>query len=361
MASVAAAGAIQVSASAALPRSGTATPGRNMPAKPAIAQRDPLAPLAPQAPHTLQSQIHSIARQFNGKSGVSVVSLKDGWEAGWNMNSLFPQQSCSKLWVAITALDAVDRGRVRMSDPVTLTRNDLTLFHQPIRAKVLAGGHSTTLGSLMFQAITASDNTANDRLMRAVGGAQAVRAMIARKGLGAIRFYEGERRLQSRIAGLTWKQDYSIGWGFYEARAGLPMNVRKAAFDRYIADPYDGASPHSVAYALARLHRGELLSRASTQKLLSTMAETKTGKARVRAALAPGWTWTHKTGTGQDLGGRTSGVNDIGLLKAPDGSVYAMALFTVPNEGQPGAQKQMQAVTRAVIANHQRARAARGG
>ena len=155
--------------------------------------------------------------------------------------------------------------------------------------------------------------------------------MIERKGLGAIRFYEGERALQSKIAGLIWSQSYSIGDAFYKARSALPMALRKASFDRYIADPYDGASPHAVATALARLKRGELLSPASTGRLLSTMGQTRTGKARVRAALAPGWHWNHKTGTGQVLQGRIGGINDIGLLTAPDGTVYAMALMTVPN------------------------------
>ena len=36
----------------------------------------------------------------------------------------------------------------------------------------------------MYKAITTSDNTANDKLMRSVGGPTAVRAMIAQKRLG---------------------------------------------------------------------------------------------------------------------------------------------------------------------------------
>ena len=68
----------------------------------------------------------------------------------------------------------------------------------------------------MFKAITTSDNTANDKLMRSVGGPTAVRDMIAAKGLGAIRFYNGERALQSKIAGLIWSPSYSIGNAFYE-------------------------------------------------------------------------------------------------------------------------------------------------
>ena len=52
---------------------------------------------------------------------------------------------------------------------VTLTRNDLTLFNQPIAQRVLGGGtYTTTARALLVDAITKSDNTANDALVRAV-------------------------------------------------------------------------------------------------------------------------------------------------------------------------------------------------
>ena len=338
------------------------------------AATDPLAPLPPGtarpqpaiaqptqrqlppriAPAPLRDRITTLGRSFNGKAGISVVSMSEGWQADYDAATLFPQQSCSKLWVAIAAMDAVDKGRVSLNDRVTVRRDDLTLFHQPMRAKVLGnGGHTTTLGSLLHTAITQSDNTANDKLMRSIGGPQVVRDMIAAKNLGSIRFYDGERALQSKIAGLIWSQSYSIGDAFYKARGALPASVRRASFERYIADPYDGAAPHSVALALARLKRGELLSPSSTQRLLATMGSTKTGALRVRAALKPGWKWSHKTGTGQNFRGKVGGINDIGILIAPDGSAYAMAIMTVPNKSDGASQDLMQAVTRAVIANHQ--------
>ncbi len=331
----------------------------------AAQQADPLAPLganrvtprpsARPAPAGLQQDIARIARGFNGISGISIVSLDDGWSVESNAGRLFPQQSCSKLWVAITAMDAVDKGRISLDDKVSLGRDDLTLFHQPLRDKILGGGHTTTLGALLFDAITESDNTANDKLMRSVGGPDAVRDTIVKKGLGAIRFYNGERSLQSKIAGLTWSQSYSIGDAFYKARSALPMSVRRASFERYIADPYDGASAHAVATALARLKKGELLSAGSTQRLLGIMGRTRTGGLRVRAALAPGWDWNHKTGTGQELQGRIAGINDIGLLTAPDGKVYAMAIMTIPsNNASGGAQELMRNVTKALIAAHDR-------
>ncbi len=329
-------------------------------------QADPLAPLASEpvsptlsaqansraAPAALRARIDALGRAFNGRVGISVISLRDGWQAEYNPATLFPQQSCSKLWVAITALDAVDKGQVRLTDRVTLGRDDLTLFHQPIRDKIRGGGHTTTLSALLFTAITDSDNTANDKLLRSVGGPKAVRDMIFDKGLGSIRFYDGERALQSKVAGLIWTQSYSIGDAFYKARGALPLGVRRASFERYIADPYDGASPRAVALALARLKRGELLSPASTSRLLSTMASTKTGKARVRAALTRGWRWSHKTGTGQSFKGRIGGINDIGILTAPDGTDYAMSIMTVPNRTDGASQGLMQSVARAVIAAH---------
>ena len=204
------------------------------------------APRPPQSPTYLANQVDKLGAGFNGRVGIAVRSVDEGWSTSWNGNELAPQQSVSKLWVAITALDAVDKGRVQLDDRVTLTRSDLTLFHQPIAAKILGGGTTITLGELMYQALTKSDNTCNDKLMRSVGGPEAVRAMIRAKGLGAIRFYDGERSLQSRIAGLTWSPSYSIGNGFYQARNALPMSLRKAAFNRYLEDPYDGASANAI-------------------------------------------------------------------------------------------------------------------
>lgn len=341
------------------------------------AQRDPLAPLPAgptqqqpalrtrpalpssvvgQPPIGFRDEINRLGRSFDGKAGISVISLNDGWAADYNAASLFPQQSCSKLWVAITALDAVDRGAVSLNDRVTVSRNDLTLFHQPIAAKIRGGAHTTTIGALLSTAITESDNTANDSLLRSIGGPDAVRSMIQRKALGAVRFFDGERSLQSKIAGLTWSQSYSIGDAFYKARSSLPMSVRRLSFERYLNDPYDGASPRAVAMALARLKRGELLSSDSTARLLRIMGETRTGKARVRAALKTGWKWSHKTGTGQVLNGRIGGINDIGLLIAPDGTTYALAIFTVPNKSNGQAQGMMQAATKALIAAHERRR-----
>ena len=275
----------------------------------------------------LEGQVRALGQAFSGDIGIAVRDVQSGWTASYDGNTFFPQQSVSKFWVALTALDKADRGDLSLSRPVTLTKADMTLFHQPVARQIGANGYTTTVESLMTRALQQSDNTCNDAVLWRAGGPQAVRAFLRDKGIVGIRFGPGERLLQSEIAGMQWRQSYAYGGGFYAARNSVPASVRRAAFERYIKDPMDGATPLGIVDALARLKRGELLSPDSTRKLLSIMSNTKTGPQRLKGGLAPGWRLAHKTGTGQVLGGVQAGYNDIGIVTGPDGRSYAVAVM----------------------------------
>lgn len=306
-------------------------------------------------PPALVSVIRNLGQSFNGKVGIAVRRVGSDWTVAWNGNLLFPQQSVSKLWVSMTFLDAVDRGKIRISDTTTITRKDLTVFHQPTAGLVGSTGWTTTYSDLMHRAMTQSDNTANDTLLRAVGGPEAVRGYLARRFIKDIRFGPGERLLQSATAGLDWRQDYSIGRNFYAARAQLPMSVRVKALDNYLANPPDGAAPSSIVEALAKLKEGDMLSPTSSQLLLSIMSQAKTGPQRIKGGVPAGWHYLHKTGTGQELAPRSTGFNDIGIMTAPDGTSYAVAVMIgSTTEGIPARWQLMQAVAKAVAANHEK-------
>src|SRR5438445_12590607 len=57
-------------------------------------------------PVYIGDRINKLGRNFNGQVGIAVTSIDEGWFASWEGSDLYPQQSVSKLWVAITALDA---------------------------------------------------------------------------------------------------------------------------------------------------------------------------------------------------------------------------------------------------------------
>lgn len=280
------------------------------------------------AEERLQARLGELGKAFDGHVGIAVRDIAAGWTAQFGGTGQFPQQSVSKLWVALALLDQVDRGALNLGQKVTLRRSDLTLFYQPIRGPVLRDGEfTTTLGDLLARAISRSDNTANDFLLRKVGGPEAIRRALAEKGLSGIRFGPGERQMQSAIAGLEWKPEYSVGRAFFEAREEVPSQRRRATFNAYLEDPVDGATPAAIANALARLKQGELLSPAATQLLLSIMAKTKSGPRRLKGGLAPGWSIYHKTGTGQVFEDAQSGYNDVGLLTSPAGRAYSVVVL----------------------------------
>lgn len=331
-------------------------PPKHIAQAPPPAARPPvMAPLpaASRPPAALEASIVALGRNFPGSVGIAVRDVSTGWTIGYNAQQPMPQQSVSKLWVAMAVLDAADRGTLNLAQSVVVRRENLTVFHQPIRARMGKDGYATTYGELLRIALTQSDNTCNDMLLWWAGGPDAVRGMVARKQLGRIGFGPGEMLLQSRIAGVQWKPEYRGGAGFLTARAALPYDRRKAAMDAYLADPMDGATPDAIAGALARLENGELLSTASTQMLLGTMRSSRTGPQRLRAGLGAGWTLAHKTGTGQDLAGLGTGYNDVGLITAPDGRSYAVAVMIASTRQPiPMRQKLMADVVRSVVAAH---------
>ncbi len=317
----------------------------------------PVAPVqcAPR-PAQLQRELSGIAQNFDGKVGIAVTQAGCNWTVGERLDQYFPQQSVSKLWVAISTLDAVDRGKLSLTEPITLRPEDQVVFNQPLRWTVLKQGSLTLPAEqLMTDALSLSDNMANDKLLWRVGGPDHVRAVLAQRGITGIRFGPGERLLQSHIAGLTWTPDLATGYKFEEERAKLPIGLRKNLLAAYIADPLDGATPAGITGALGKLARGQLLSPASTDVLLGIMQHSKSGPQRLKGAIPPGWTVYHKTGTGQELAGVATGYNDVAVFQAPDGTRYAVAVMIGETRLPIKARMEMmQAVSRAVVAAHER-------
>ena len=189
---------------------------------------------------------------------------------GWKADELYPQQSVSKLWVSITALDAVDKGRVRLDDKVTLdprrphrcsiSRSPRLILerrlHDHARRPDVQGDHHQRQHR----------ERQIDALGRRAGGSA---RHDQRQAFGRDPLLQRRARAPEQDRRTDLEPGYSIGNAFFDARDALPSAVRKAAFDRYVDDPYDGAAPSAIVSALARLKRGELLSPSSTEHLLT--------------------------------------------------------------------------------------------
>jgi beta-lactamase class A len=325
----------------------TPAPSQSAPQYPASSYRNAVGP-------ELDAHIHEAWRTFPGKTGIAVERVDGSGVVGRRLNDLFPQQSVSKLWVALAVFDAVDRGTLSLSQQVRISYNDFTMFQSAVKSRAESNGSaSESVSSLLELSVTKSDNTANDKLMWLVGGPDAIRRSLANKGISGIRFGPGERELQSLIAGFPWEQRFGPGNVWFDERSKVPDATRRSALNRYLADPADGATPRGMVAALAMLARGELLSAASTRQLIGMMERTTSGPNRLKAGVPDYWKFGHKTGTGQAFAGISTGYNDVGIMTAPDGTRYAVAVMIADTTAPvPARMQMMQSISSEVARLH---------
>lgn len=272
----------------------------------------------------LQDRLETMAQHARpGLLGVAVLDLHSGrtWEV--NAEQAYPMMSVFKAPVAAAALSLVDRGKLSLEQPVT------------IRSKDVVGGSAVpsigsrfhgermvfTVQQLLVASVSESDNTAVDALLRAIGGPEVVNAFrrqhriegihvdLDEAGMG--RIFEQLDPLSAAPAGETPRQE--------NAR-------RQRGYRAFLADPRNRSTPHAATVFLAKLQRGELLSPASTRRLLALM-EAQTVPRRLRAGIPDGVRLADKCGTSYSLDGMTAAYNDIGILRWPDGRSVVVAAF----------------------------------
>lgn len=224
--------------------------------------------------------------------GVSVLHLESGRAASHRGAETFQMASVFKLPVAIAALDAVEKGTLRLEDDVEVLEAD-RLEVGPLYDEWKPGTR-VTVARMVDVMLVASDNTAADLLIRLVGGPAAVERTLAGKGVSGVRISLDEKGM------------------------GAAMKRDLAAFEK---GAENGASPDAIAALLSRVFRGDLLSRASTDRILDAMRRCATGGRRLRAGFPKGTEVRSKTGTS-----RTS-TNDVGIATLPDGSHLVVAVF----------------------------------
>jgi beta-lactamase class A len=298
----------------------------------------PRRPAPPLGPASLDTQrlgagfidLAARARPAAFGFGVDLISPDLAWVS--EPTARFPLQSVFKVFLAAAALSEVDAGRLRLSEPITLTEDDLSVGDVGINAAWArppsAGRMVLPAVDLIALAVQRGDNTAADTIMQRIGGPAAVTAWLRAKGVTDINVNRYERDLQPEIAAMP---AFQPGWidrrAWEAARAAVPPETREAAAARYLADPRDTATLPSTLAFLSRLALGQLLSARSTGLLLRLMTDSATDQGRLRAGLPPGASLAHKTGTALTDLGLTPATNDIGIVTLASGRRFAMAAY----------------------------------
>jgi beta-lactamase class A len=224
-------------------------------------------------------------------------------------------------------LSEIDAGRLGLGETLTIQDEQLSPPWSPI-ADAWPGRSAYTVEELLSAAVSNSDNTAADLLMKRIGGPGAVTAWLQQKGVSEIRVDRYEREVQPAVYGMAsfraaWKGEAA----FDAALATVPPATRRTAMQAYMADPQDSSTPRGMLGFLRRLDDGELISPVSTRRLLTLMSSSARIGDRIKAGLPKNALFAHKPGTSGTDQGLNAAFNDVGIFTLADKRSYAIAAF----------------------------------
>ena len=263
---------------------------------------------------SFEQRIAQLANPALGRIGVAAIDLATGEEVMVLGDQLFPMASTSKVAVAATYLDMVEKGRFSLTSEFPLLLPVASAKYSSAKAPVRAGQYLPAIDLIEIM-ITRSSNPATDALLAAVGGPERVNDWIRRQGIS----------------------DFSINRDI----ATLVRDDGQHNPATYI-DPRDAATPRTMAKLLAGIYRGDYLSSQSRQVILGSMSRTVTGKRRIPAHIPLDARVSHKTGS---LNNTSS---DIGLIECPDGRVIAVAIYVTGQGTKAAREERIAAIARAL-------------
>lgn len=275
-----------------------------------------------------QTGVQAIAGDARpGTLGVGLMNLENGESYLFNDDKPFPMQSVFKLLLGAAVLSEVDAGKLGLDERFSLEDIQLSPQHSPIATDWPARRDYSTR-ELLESCVVGSDNTATDVLMKRVGGPGAVTAWLTSRALTGLRVDRYERELQPEANGMaTFRPAWRDAAVYDAVRSKVPAAQRLAAMRAYMADPRDTATPRGMLEFLQKLHRQDLLSATSTDRLRSMMVRTLSAPNRLRAGLPSDAVLAHRTGSsGFHLGLRPA-CNDAGIFTLADGRAYAIVAF----------------------------------
>ncbi|MEO5618809.1 MAG: serine hydrolase [Candidatus Eisenbacteria bacterium] len=275
----------------------------------------------------LEARLGAIVRGAPGRCAIVAKHLGNGTIARVNSNTRIPLLSVVKLPVAVVVLEGVDQGRWELSTPIILLAQDMHPRGE-LGDRYPRGGGPVSLYKLLDLMTTRSDNTAADALMRLVGGPLAITEWLERNGIRDLRVDRTERGLGNDWYGLAPGAD-TMGSAeeIRELRARVPDAVHDSAARAMLLDPRDTGTADACVHLLERLWHGDLLSAAMTDTLKAVLARCETAPHRLPALLPKGTRVARKTGTGGMANGITVAINDVGVIRLPNGDDVAIAVL----------------------------------
>jgi beta-lactamase class A len=235
-----------------------------------------------------------IERRVGGRVGVFAVESDTGRHLAHRADERFAMCSTFK-WALVAAVFArIDRGELALEQHATYDERDLLSYAPVTRARVAEG--RMTIEELAHAAVTVSDNTAANILLKKLGGPPELTRFFRELGDDVTRLDRYEPTLNTN----------------------LPVDMR------------DTTTPRAMAGALRSVLTGTVLSRANRDRLTRLLVECRTGLSRLRAGLPADWRAGDKTGAGEN-----GACNDVAIVWPPSKAPWLIAAYMSDSTASP--------------------------
>lgn len=243
----------------------------------------------------LKKEILQITKGKNATVAVSVLDFGNDKSVHVNGNKKLPMLSVFKFHIGLAVLNEVDKGKLSLDQKIFIKKSDLLEnTWSPIRERFPEGNIEMSLGKLIKYTVAESDNNGCDILLRLIGGTETVQKFIDSKGIRNFTIRVNEEQMHQ-------------GFEFMYLNA---------------------TTTNSANQLLKDFRDKKIVSKTSTDFLMTTMLETSTGKNKIVAQLPESVPVAHKTGSsGKNEKGLTIAENDIGIVTLPGGKSYALSIF----------------------------------
>ncbi|MET7301777.1 class A beta-lactamase [Embleya sp. NPDC005575] len=266
-------------------------------------------------------RLRRLEEQHGARLGVFAFDPATGRHVGHREEERFPICSVFKTVLVAAVLRDLDRDGEFLAERIHYTEQDVTRSgYAPITGRPENRAHGMTVADLCAAAITHSDNTAANLLLRALGG----RAGEAAGPHAVTHFCRSVCDPVTRLD-----------------RPEPDLNSAEPGRDT------DITSPRAVARTYARLALGTALAPADRTRLGGWLLANTTGDKRIRAGLPPDWSVADKTGTG---GYGTT--NDVAIARPPGRGPLVLAVLSTKPDAHAPADEPLLAEAAALVAAH---------
>ncbi|KTD30169.1 MULTISPECIES: class A beta-lactamase [Legionella] len=240
---------------------------------------------------SINQKLSQLESSSGGRIGVYAINTANNTHLGYRATERFPMACTSKVMGVAAVLKKSMKDKSLLAQKITYTKSDLTNW-APITEKNLNTGMSVK--ALCAAAISYSDNTAMNLLLKQLGGV---------KGMNAF-----ARTIHDDM----FQQTHD--WPG-EAMSGGQHNSD------------DSSTPAAMANSLKRLAFTDVLAKPQRELLLTWLRANTTGNSRIRAGVPQGWLVGDKTGSGFYYGT----TNDIAIIWPPKCAPIVMAVYYTSN------------------------------